>query len=107
MQVFKINKWGIMALIIELKVVPKARASKIIQDKSGLFVVHVKSPAEDGKANKELIKLLSQLLKVPQVDIEIMQGLTSRKKKIKITGSLTLEQLMHKLGFYEQSSIFK
>lgn len=88
-----------MSLTIDIKVNPSSGQSKITLDKSNRIVVYVKSQPEDGKANREVIKLLSKFLEAGQHGIEIMAGLTSRRKKIKIATHLTLNDLMHKLGF--------
>jgi uncharacterized protein len=94
-----------MALIVEVKVVPQAGVAGILMDKSGMLKIQVKSPPEDGKANKELIKLLSHALDIPQAAITIIAGLTSRKKKIKLEVPLTYEQFMHKLGLEIQNKL--
>jgi hypothetical protein len=40
--------------------------------------------AEDGKANKNLISMISKILKIPKSNISIIRGLTSQNKDIKI-----------------------
>ncbi len=95
-----------MSVIIEIKVTPKSKCSKILLDKSGKLCAHLTSVPENGKANYELIKLLSKLIKVPQSNIEIISGLTSRLKKIKITGLLTQEEVLNKLNLSVQSKLF-
>ncbi|NBQ17882.1 DUF167 domain-containing protein, partial [bacterium] len=58
----------------------------------------LKSAAENGKANNELIKTISYALKIPSSDVEIISGATSQKKMIKIHTALTLDQLLNALG---------
>lgn len=89
---------------ITIKVVPKSREPKIILDKTGTLKLYVKSPPEDGKANKELIKLLAEKLKTTQRDITIVSGLTSRTKVLDIAGFTDEAQLFKALGFQVQSS---
>lgn len=48
--------------------------------------INVVSVPEKGRANQELIKFLSRLLKEPKSVFEIVGGETDRCKKIKITG---------------------
>lgn len=50
----------------------------------GTLKIKLKSPAEDGKANEELIQLLSKHLNVPVKKITIIRGKTSRHKLIEI-----------------------
>lgn len=83
-----------MALIISLKVVPSSGRQECVLDKSGELKCYVKSQPERGLANKELINFLSKALKVPQVSIMLLSGDTARKKKIKIDGLETYEQLL-------------
>lgn len=87
-----------MPIIIDVKAVPSSGYSKIIMDKSGSIKCYLKAAPEDGKANKELIKLLAESLDLKAMDISIVAGLTSRKKKIRIETRLTLNELLHKLG---------
>ncbi len=50
----------------------------------GELLVHVREPAVDGKANRKVIELLSDHYDVPKTRIEIVRGLTSKVKVIKI-----------------------
>lgn len=93
-------------MIIHIKVKPKAKESKILIDKNKEIVVHLTQVPENGKANKELIQILSKNLKVPQANIEIISGLTSKFKRINITGFLTKEDIIEKLNLYIQNKIF-
>lgn len=94
-----------MALILEIKVTPQSGKSSFEIDKQGDLKCFLKSAPEKGAANKELIKLLSKELKVPQNDIEIIAGLTIRKKKIKLHVALTFEQFCQKLGLSHQKTL--
>ena len=66
-----------------LKIVVKTNAKKtgIIGEINGLVKVAVKAPAEMNKANMEIKKFLSNLLKK---NVEIVSGLTSKQKILKI-----------------------
>ena len=69
--------------LINIKVIPKAKKQKIVQEENRLKV-YLKSPPEDGKANKELIKVLSEYFKTNKERIQIIKGKFSRNKVIKI-----------------------
>ena len=58
-----------MTLTCTIKVVPRSGKQKAVLDKTGRLKIYLKSPPEDGKANKELISYMSSMLKVPQNDI--------------------------------------
>jgi uncharacterized protein (TIGR00251 family) len=65
---------------LKIQVKPNSPKNEIKIDK-GIVKVSVKAPPEKGKANKEVIKFFSKLLKK---DIKIIAGLTSRQKLISI-----------------------
>lgn len=94
-----------MALIIELTVVPQSPEFKIFLAKNGLLKCHLKSAPEKGAANKELVKQLSKTIGVVQDLVEIVSGLTVRKKRIKIHTSLTLEEFYGACGIPWQKDI--
>lgn len=83
---------------ITIKVVPKASYRKVILDKNGSIKCYLNSLPEDGKANRELIKFLAEKLNIPQYEIEIMQGLTSKIKVLNISGFWNEEELYKALG---------
>lgn len=89
-----------------VKVVPKAKNQKIILDKSGTIKCYLKSPPEDGKANKELLALLAKKLKTTKRDIVILQGATSRTKLLEIVGFEKEEDVFRVLGLQVQGSLF-
>jgi len=95
-----------MAFTIEIKVVPLSGRQELQVDGNGMIKCFLKSAPEKGKANKELIKLLAQKFDIVQRDLEIVSGLTDRKKRIRILTSLTREEFFHKLGFEFQGDLF-
>ncbi len=95
-----------MALVIAVKVQPVAGKSGPVLDKDGNLKWFLKSPAEDGKANNELIKSIAYFLKISIENIEIIAGATARKKLIKIHASLTQVQFFQAIGItYKQQKI--
>jgi uncharacterized protein (TIGR00251 family) len=68
----------------KVKVKPNAKQQKIEEQPDGSLTVHLKSSPVDGKANEELIKLLSEKFSVPKSDIRIKSGTSSRQKLIEI-----------------------
>lgn len=73
-----------MSLVIEVKVVPGSKKQLFGLDKQGVIKCMLKSQPENGKANDELIKLLSKTLQIPPKEIKIICGQTGRKKLIKL-----------------------
>jgi uncharacterized protein (TIGR00251 family) len=68
----------------KVKVKPNAKQQKIEEQPDGSLIVHLKSSPVDGKANEELIKLLSEKFSVPKSYIRIKSGTSSRQKLIEI-----------------------
>ena len=66
-----------------MRVIVKTNAARteIIGQINGLIKIAVKAPAQAGKANKELVKYLSKLL---DKNVEIISGLRSKEKLLKI-----------------------
>lgn len=87
-----------MSLIIEVKVNPSSGKLAASLDKTGVIKIYLKSAPENGKANKELIAFLAKTLGIPQANLLIVSGMTSRKKKIKIDFPLTYDDVLSKLG---------
>lgn len=94
-----------MSLVVDVKVVPNSGKQKCILDKSGILKCYLKSLPERGQANEELIKMLAKSLGIPQADVQIIAGATSRNKKVKIDRALTRDQLLTALGIEQQMSI--
>ena len=69
---------------LSVKVKPNARQQKIEEDGMGNLVVWLKSHPVEGKANRELIELLSKKFKVPKSQISLKSGQASRQKIIEI-----------------------
>ena len=69
---------------ISVKVKPKSKQQKIEQNPEGVWIIHLKSPPIDGKANQELIKVIADKFKVKKSQVIIKAGLSSHNKIIEI-----------------------
>ena len=81
---------------ISLRVYPNASRSEVVGFVGGVLRVKVAVPPIRGKANKELITLLSRLFGVSKGSIDIIKGHTSRNKVVVIDG-LSQEEVMSRL----------
>ncbi len=70
--------------IIKIKVKPNSKQQKIEPQEDGSWLVRLKSPPVEGKANQELIKLLSDRFDLPKSQITIKSGLSSKHKIIEL-----------------------
>jgi len=94
-----------MALIITIKVIPLSGKILWTYDKQGRIKLFIKSPAQQGKANKEVIKIIAQTLRVAQMAVTILQGHTSPLKIIKIDTLLSLTAFLHAVGLDVQQTL--
>jgi uncharacterized protein len=62
----------------------KFNSSGQIQVNGDEIIIPIKSEPKHGKANKELIRKISDFFGVPENSIRIISGLTSKKKIIEI-----------------------
>ena len=95
-----------MALVINVKVIPRAGRLQWVLDKSGQLKCYVKSPPEKNKANKELIQGIAQSLGIPQDLIMIITGKTGRKKRVKIDVEMTYNMFLDAMGLEWQMDMF-
>jgi uncharacterized protein len=72
--------------ILDISVAPKSSRNRIAIDSSNTIKIYLTAPPVDGKANAELISLLSKTLKVPKSSITIIHGESGKKKRISING---------------------
>lgn len=68
---------------IRVKTKPNSRTEELSQGGDS-FIVKVKEPPREGKANQAVIKLLAQHFGVPQSQVRIISGLRSRNKVIEV-----------------------
>ena len=75
---------------LAVKIIPNSAQNKItgkFLDEKGqeCLKINIAAQPEDGKANDELVKFLSQILKIPKSKIEILRGATARHKLLKFS----------------------
>jgi hypothetical protein len=69
----------------DVKVRPSAKISRIVaQLEDETLKIDLAAPAEKGKANEELIRLLAKELAVSRASIKIVAGKSERKKLLKV-----------------------
>ncbi|MBI2013739.1 MAG: DUF167 domain-containing protein [Candidatus Colwellbacteria bacterium] len=69
---------------ISVKVKPSAREEKIEKIGEGVFVVSVKEPPKEGRANRAVVDALAEYFSVPKYSVRIISGHTSKQKIIEI-----------------------
>jgi uncharacterized protein (TIGR00251 family) len=83
--------------LLSVRVIPRANRNQvyaILED--GTFKIRINAPPSNGKANKALIKYLSDVLDISRSNIRIASGEKAREKKIEIIG-YKIEQIKTEL----------
>jgi len=75
---------------IQVKVKPNSRTEEVSQERDS-FIVKVKEPPREGKANQAVIKLLAEHFGVPKSQVRmsqvrILSGFSSRNKVVEVAG---------------------
>jgi uncharacterized protein (TIGR00251 family) len=72
---------------ILLRVHPGSRREEVVHDPvRGGFVVRVRSRAEEGEANRALLRALSRWLGVPMSSVRLVRGTRGRQKLVEVAG---------------------
>jgi hypothetical protein len=71
-------------MIINVKVTPRASKTELIQISDTIYKAKLTAVPEKGKANDQLLELLSEKLNIPKTKLSIKAGKTSRDKLIEI-----------------------
>lgn len=81
--------------VLHVHVIPKSAKNQVLgwaEDPAGdrWLKVRIAATADDGAANKELIKFLAKTLETPVKNVKLVKGEASRYKTVKIEGHLDL-----------------
>ena len=71
-------------MIVNVRVIPRARVQKIVSD-GDVLRVYTNATPTDGAANAAVIKMLATHYDVPKSHISILRGATSHDKVISIS----------------------
>jgi len=80
-------------LLLHLRIQPTASRSEIAGLHGQRLKIRLQSPPQDGKANRELIRFLSETLRIKKSSVDLIRGQTSRDKTVRITG-ISVDQLV-------------
>lgn len=70
--------------LIRVKVKPNARQTSLEQLPDGSWLARLRSPATEGRANRELLALVAEHFRCPKAAVSVKSGVTSRTKLIRI-----------------------
>lgn len=84
---------------VELAVLvqPRASRTKVVGEHDGRLKIALAAPPVDGEANAALIEFLSDTLGVRKADVTLLDGDTSRRKRLAVRG-VSEAEIMVKLS---------
>jgi uncharacterized protein len=65
---------------------PGAKRNEVVRFEAGVWHIKIAAPPTEGKANKELIEFLSEVLDISKSRISIDKGTTGHRKLIELEG---------------------
>jgi len=75
-------------ILLNVKVTPKAAQNRIGAVFNNALKIYVTAVAENGQANKFVLNLLAEKLKISKNNLRIEHGMTTQNKVISISGDL-------------------
>ncbi|KAJ8974938.1 hypothetical protein NQ317_012918 [Molorchus minor] len=85
-------------IIIQVLAKPGAKQNGI----TGITVegvgIQINAPPSEGEANTELVKYVASVLGLRKSDVIFERGFKSRSKILKITGNITLDEVVKKIA---------
>lgn len=76
---------------IPVQIHVNAKKNEIVRFQDGVWHLKIAAPPVEGKANKELVEFLSEMLGVSKSRITIDTGATNRRKLVVVEGMSELE----------------
>ena len=76
--------WLAVGRKISLTVKPQAKLESVVELAANDYLVVVRAPARDGKANARVVELLAEYFHVAKSQIRILRGHAARKKLVEI-----------------------
>jgi uncharacterized protein (TIGR00251 family) len=72
--------------MLQVRVVPRARANALTRDEAGTLRARLTAPPVEGAANRALIDLLARELGFKRGDLEVVKGARGRDKLVAVHG---------------------
>ena len=83
-------------VLMRVKARPRARQDGVLGVRAGELVVAVRAPAEKGKANAEIVRVLARALGLPRANVALKSGGSSPHKVFQLP--LEAEPVLRKLS---------
>lgn len=87
-------RWEGTTLFIKVRVQPRASRDELGEVLDGCLKVRITAPPVDGKANAHLVRFLADVFKAPKSRVVLLDGETSREKRLRIESPRSLPPLI-------------
>ncbi len=74
-------------LYLDVHAQPGARRERIVGMHGEAVKIATREPAQDGKANAAIERMIAAILEVPPADVKVASGQRSRKKRVFVAGN--------------------
>jgi|APDOM4702015248_1054824.scaffolds.fasta_scaffold281814_2 hypothetical protein len=74
------------AVTLGIRIQPRASKNGMARMADGTLKIRLTAPPVDGAANEALVLFLADAFGVPRSQVEILSGLTARRKVVRISG---------------------
>lgn len=72
--------------LLALWIQPRSSRQQVAGERDGAVVIRLQAPPVDGAANQALRHFLADRLRVPLARVELVRGLTGRRKWVRVEG---------------------
>jgi uncharacterized protein (TIGR00251 family) len=72
-------------VVYAVRVQPRSSRNEVVRNPDGTLKVYLTSPPVDGRANAELVNILSEEFGVPKGAVKIIRGAKGREKLVEIS----------------------
>jgi uncharacterized protein (TIGR00251 family) len=86
--------WQNDTLLLDIQVQPGAKQNQIVRLHNHRLKIRIAAPPIEGKANRLLLKYVSEMFKVRRTMIKIVSGETRRDKRLSITAPQMLPEMI-------------
>ncbi len=84
-------------IVVAVQVTPRAKKNEIAGWQGEVLRVRLTAPPVDGAANAALVAFLADALGVRKSQVELVGGLTSRQKRLRVSG-ISGEELRRRIA---------
>ena len=71
---------------VALWIQPRASRDAVVGERDGAIAIRLQAPPVDGAANGALVRFIASRLGVPPRDVQLVRGLTGRRKWVSVAG---------------------